>query len=904
MKHNHPPRLATALLRILLSRPDREFILGDLEEQYLQRSRQRRLRAWMWYWAQTIRSCLAASFLRKRPSRLELGRHDHAGIEDVSGSRHGRARAFLEGLFQDFRVAMRQSRAHPLHTLTIIGTLAIGIGATTIIFSVTDTVLFQKLPYEESNRLVALWLTNPRWQESDIANLNAMWDRYPFSYPEYRDLVESTTVFEYLGIYDGDRHILGTSAQPERIMVMRMTAGVFDMLGVSAALGRTLGPDADQMGADAQAVLSHETWRQRFGSDPTVIGQTVTLDGTSFTIVGVMPPGFSFPDHPPLWTNFNDSDRQQPRIDHFLRVVGRLKPGRTIADARQEMDRMSLRLAEANPEGNEYGLRVISLKEDMIGDTRKTLMLHAAAIIVVLLIVCVNIAIFVLSRANEQSRELAVRAALGAGRERLMGQFVSRTVLLCLVGGGVGLGVAWVGLKPFLTLLPPDLPRLSEITVSGRMLGYAIAASLLTGLVVGLPPALLAGRTRMISLLHEAGRGLSGGRNRLRLQESLVVGEVGLTVVLLVCAGLLARSLFLLLSVDCGFVPENVLTVSIDARNTRYTSRDQIKELYRDLFEQLETIPGIQAVAGANSMPFMGGWRRTGITLETHSGLIPETLAYSIIAGSYFPAMEIPLLSGRAFTAEDADSQHRVAIVSKSAAEIYWPGEDAVGHRLKSGGVASDSPWITVVGVAANVIHQGLDVDPDPKFYLPFGQRPSAAMTIIVKTATPPAPFIESVREILRSQAPEVPIIQISSLEDLISESIAGPRSRAFLLVSMAVLAAILAFVGISGVLAYAVSQRVREIGIRMAVGATQRKVAGQVLRRGMTLSAVGLGIGMIFSAVAVGSLEGILFQTDPVDPLTLGLVTVLVIAVAMTASYIPARRAASVDPMQILRRE
>jgi putative ABC transport system permease protein len=641
----------------------------------------------------------------------------------------------------------------------------------------------------------------------------------------------------------------------------------------------------------------------------------MVLDESQYTIVGVMPRGFYFPADAEMWTTFSDSDRQRQRFNQFAWGVARLKPDISLEGAQREMGALAARMSAANPSTYDYGVHLVPHKDDVVGSARPALLLLLGAVGVVLLIACANIANLLLVRATERRKELAVRSALGAGRGRLVVQLLTESVALSVVGGGVGVWLAFLCIEPFVALLPSGTPRLADIVLDHRVLTFSAALSVLTGVLVGALPALIAVRTQLAAVLNDSSRGFVGGRQRNRSQAVLLVSQIALTFVLLVGAGLLTKSFVSLTSVERGFVSENVIALRIEPTGMRYSSDDRVRAFYRELYERLEAVPGVQAVAAATQMPFSGGTTRNTTTVETRTRLVETNVERSNVTASYFRLMNVPLVSGRSFTPQDKDSATPVAIVSQAMARAYWPNEEAIGRRIKESGIEGDSPWLTVVGVVGDVRHQGLDVEPRAKIYVPFrqgmtwqmnsdGQAVSSNQTVVLKTSIDPSGVMAAAREVVRAIDPDLPIVELNTLDRLISRSVAGPRFRTILIGSLAALATVLAVVGIFGVLAYAVAQRTNEIGVRMALGAAGSDVVRGVLKRGLAPLATGLAIGLVVALAAVRALERFLFEISPTDPATLIAVALLLTSAALAASYVTARRATKVDPVEALRRE
>ena len=905
---DRPPLFARVLVSLFAARAVREAVVADLAERYARMVCQDTTVARRWYWAQAL-SCLSPSFrLKKRSRRKPTTRLARTQL--------------VGGVLQDLRFAARTLMKRPGFFVTAVLTLGIGIGATTAIFSVVNGVLLRPLPYPNAERLVNVWQVNTAWFDSPNPGLRTWADEFPLSMPVLHDWEELSPVFQSLGAYDDRPFILSEGDRPARIYGTHVTSGVLRALGVAPFLGRLFTPADDEVGALPVAVLSHGFWEQRFGGDPSVAGTTLRLSEVSYVIVGVMPPGFYFPStgNSSVWTTFPDEQKAEGRDHQFLYAIARLKPETTIAQAQREMELATERMVEVRGHDEDLGVRLVPRIRQVVGDVQLILFVLSGAVGVVLLIACVNIANMLLVRATERRRELAIRAAMGAWRGRLLRQLLSESLVLSMIGGVVGGLLAFAGFRPLLSLLPGGLPRADEITLDLRVLFFTAAVSVVTGLLVGCLPAFRAARTDVAEMLQDGGRGFTGGRRRNRTQSLLVVSEIALAFVLLFGAGLLVKSFIRLTSVDRGFNAESALifdlSISPEAlgRPTRSVNTGQPPEptprrlllvrYVRQLEQRLGAIPGVRLVATADNMPFMGGTSSSTTTIESSSGLRATSLERSAVTPSYFRALGVPVRSGRVFTESDAPEGELVAIVSRAAAERYWPGEDPVGRRLRLGGIDSERPWRTVVGVVNDVHHQGLDVEPRPKMYMPFSQLPRASIDVILKARVAPDLIVAAVRGVVAEMDPTVPSPRIRELESIVYSSVAAPRFRTRLVSLFAAVAGLLAVIGVYGVLAYSMAQRTSEIGVRIALGASTADVVKSVLRRGVALAAVGLAIGVAIALVAVRVLDSFLFETNVHDPSTFVIAAFLLAVAALGASYVPARRATKVDPVEALRAE
>ncbi len=818
-----------------------------------------------------------------------------------------RTNSIGDTLRQDLGYTIRSLARKPAFFCTVMMIFALGIGANTVIFSLVNGILLRPLPYAEPDRLVTPWQTHPHWLESPNPSLRAAWNRLGIAYPVYENWLEMNTVFEALGLYCTANYTLTGGDRPEVIQAIRASHGVFDALGVAPLLGRTFLPQEDVVGGPNLALLSYGLWQQRFGADPDVISRTISLDEQSYTIVGIMPRGFSFPDDSELWVTFPDSDRLRPRNNQFAESVARLRPGITLEQAQRDMAALQERLNEIHPiPDRNYGFHLEWLYDEVVGDIRPALLLLLGTVGLFLFIACVNIANLLLVRATERRRELAIRSSLGAGRARLLGQLLTESVAVSVAGGMLGLLLAVAGLRPLVALMPAGTPRLVEVGLDHRVLIFTAALSVLTGVIVGLMPALGAVRTSLTTVLQDSGRGTSSGRRRTRRQSILLVCEIALTFVLLTGAGLITKSFVRLITIEPGFEAEGVLTLRLQIHGERYASTDQVTTAYRELQRALEAVPGVTAVARSTCGPFLGGWSwSNGAVVVTPTGPVDTNLRVNMISESYGEIMGIPLLSGRPFTPEEIDGAVPAAIVSANLAQTYWPHEDAIGQRLKLGHLDSTNPWSIIVGIVGDV-RERLNAEPYPTVYFPVDDDMWARsnQVILLKTTIPPESVIPAVQETVSSFDPDLPISSLSTVEEHISRSVTGPRIRTVLLSSLAGLAILLSVVGVFGVLAHAVSQRTSEIGIRMALGADKRKVVRDIVRRSLAYLGLGMAVGLAVTLTAVPVIEDFLFEVDPLDQGTLVLVALLLLSAVLAASYLPARRAARVDPVEALRRE
>ena len=824
---------------------------------------------------------------------------------DQRRARVHQRREYMGDLMQDLRYGLRTLRRTPGFALVAVLTLALGIGATTAIFSVVNAVILRPLPYPEADGLVMVWMDNKRMgMPEDI-----------HSWPNYADLREQNTVFEEMTTYvPAGFNLTGGcvegACEPRRITGIAARAELFDVLGVSAARGRVFTTDEDEEGSDGVVVLGHGLWTSQFARDESILGTTVRLNGRERTVIGIMPPDFSFPEAGvEAWVPFvPPPGLQQSRGSFGLYVIGRLRSGVPLERAQTEMSAIMRRLEEQYPSNRDYGINLVSLPDQVIGPALRTaLWVMLGAVGAVLLIACANVANLMLSRAAVREREVGVRLALGAGRTRLLRQLLTESVLLSVLGGTLGLFLAWAGLQLLIGLAPAEIPRLDEVRIDPLVLGVTLGVAVLTGLAFGLYPALQASRPNLSDALREGGRGGTAGAQGHRTRRMLAAAQVALVVVLLTGAGLLVRSFLELQRVHLGFQPENVLTMRVALPAARYQSAADRLAFFRSLEERLLAIPGVRGFGAISTVFLTQTPNSTNFTIEGRErtpDIADVEVPVDAVTANYFTTMGIPLRAGRFFTAQDDADAPPVVIINENMARRYWPNEDPIGKRFKYGGEQSQAPWMTIVGVVGDMRRTGYDRPIRYETFLPTRQSPRGALTLVVRTAGDPLALVSAVRGQIRALDPEQPIYQIAWMEQMLSDMVAQRRFTMALLGTFAGLAFVLGIIGVYGVTSYLVTQRTREVGLRLALGAPPRDLVHMVVRQGMLVAAIGLGLGLAGALLLTRLMGSLLYEVSPTDAATLLVVTAGLAAATFIANWLPARRAARVDPLVALRAE
>jgi putative ABC transport system permease protein len=808
-------------------------------------------------------------------------------------------------MFNDLQYGLRMLWKHKSVSAIALLTLALGIGVNSAIFSVVNAVVLRPLPYPESERLMVVWgnLHKTGLEEVEISAL------------ELRDFQQQCQAFEQIAAYAIQGLNLTGVDQPERVRGATVSANLFPTLREQPQLGRNFTADEDKAGNDTVVILGDSLWQRRFGGDPSVINKTVQLDGRTLTVVGVMPAGFHFPDRdteawiPLAFTP--DLLEENNRGSHFLNVVARLKPGLTTAQTQADLDTVTARLSQEHNSTYRSGFSasIRSLHEELVGNLRRAMLVLLGAVGLVLLIACANVAHLRLASATSRYREFAIRAALGANRARVVRQFLTESLLLSFIGGTVGLALAvWV-VRALVFLMPKDTPRLEEIKLDYRVVLFTLGTSLLTGIVFGLAPSFQAARTNLNDVLKEAGRGGDASR-RLKLRNLLVVSEFALSLVLLIGAGLMVKSLLRLQEVKPGFDPANLLTMRIALPSAKYETFTKSHAFFQQLLDQLEARSEIESVGAINLLPFGGGGGDRSFSIQdqpTPSGHARPDEQVRFVTPGYFRAMSIPLLSGRDFTRRDLPDTPQVAIVNSAFARKFWPSDTALGKRIS---FQNNNPkWYEIVGVVGNVKHRGLDIQDHAEIYIPafqplFADGNVPALYLAARTKGDPLLLAPAMRSDVAALDRDQPIYSLMTMDQRISDSIAPRRFNMFILGLFAALALILAAIGIYGIMAFSVVQRTHEIGVRMALGASTQDVLALVMRNGFKLASIGIIVGLVAAFAATRVLSSLLYEVSARDPLIFLLDAILLAMAALLACYIPARRATKVDPLVALRYE
>jgi putative ABC transport system permease protein len=810
----------------------------------------------------------------------------------------------VQTLWQDLLFGLRMMGKRPGFTLVAALTLALGIGANTAIFSVVNAVLLNPFPYREPDKIVRLFVTSVNDNDPGIKSV---------SYPDFLDYRAQNQVFTQTAVIDATSLTLMGSEEPERIQCALVSASLFPLLGIQPVLGRAFLPEEDQPQGAPVVILGYGLWQRRFGSSASIIGQNITLTGNRYTVIGVLPAEFKMPSQLmgvgrpyDVWMPVGPSARQRSRGQHRFEAYARLKSGVTLARAQDDLSLIASRLAAQYPDSNkDKGLGLVPLRELAVRDSRTVLFILLGAVSFVLLIACANVANLLLARAAARQKEIAIRMAMGAGRARIIRQMLTESVLLAVLGGGAGLLLALWGADAFAALHPGGLPRLDEVGIDGRVLGFTFGISLLTGLVFGLAPALQASKSDLLVTIKEGSGQIASSAGSRRIRGLLVISEVALSLVLLIGAGLLINSFWRLQQVNPGIQPDHLLTLRLTLPQNDYRDNQQASHFYQQLLARFGAMPGVESAGAVTILPLGGGFSCDSFTRDDRPAPPGQEpcAEYRSVTPGYFKTMGIALVHGREFTERDLRAAPPVAVINETMARRFFADVNPIGMRITPD--TGERISREIVGVVRDVKHFGLDKEAGAELYVPYFQDAWArSMTIVLRTSGDPASLSSAARREVWALDKNLPVANIQTMEQLLARSIAEPRFRTLLLGLFASVALLLAASGIYGVMSYAVTQRTPEIGIRMALGASTADVLKLVVGHGMILTLIGVTLGLGAAFTLTRWLKSLLFGISATDPLTFTVIALLMMAVALVACWIPARRATRVDPMVALRYE
>jgi predicted permease len=811
-------------------------------------------------------------------------------------------------LLHDLRYSASTLLKSPGFVITVTLILALGIGANTTIFSVVNAVLMRPLPYEAPDRIVMIWETN---QSQAVP-------RSIVSPANFLDWKQQSDVFDHLSAFRFWYYTVTGGGDPERYQGAGVSADFFPLLGIKPEFGRNFGLEEEEVGRDHVVLLSYALWQRRFGGDPSIVGHPLTIDGETFTIIGILPASFHFTRvlnaELDLWMPISFTAQQLTREDRSIVVYGRLKQGVSLSQAQADMDGITRRLEQQYPQTNSgWAAQVNYLQEQITKPIRPTLLILTVVVGFVLLIACANVANLLLARSTTRQKGVVIRLALGSSRSRLMRQLLIENLLLALLGGAAGLLLAYWGMNFLNAIVRDRVPYLEKVSIDLRVLGFTLVVSFLVGVVVGLIPGLQAARLNLSDALKEGGRALSETPSRRRMGNLFVVLEVTLAVPLLIGAGLMLRSSLLLQNIDRGINLNNVLAMQISLPKAKYSTAQQTAAFYQQALNRIQSEPGVESASAVNFLPLTNLGDAISLTIEGRSAPPAEpelTAAYRVIDQNYFLTLGIPLLRGRYFTEQDNDESHGVVMINQTMARRYWPNEDPIGKRLKPNFPAAKVPWrpestntwLAITGVVGDVKEAGLTDQQPPEIYIPYLQNPSSLMNLLVRSKSDPLHLVPALRRQVLTVDADQPVYNIETMENVLTQSIAAPNVITSLLAIFAAVGLILAAIGVYSVMSYSVAQRTHEVGVRMALGAQQQHVLRMVVSQGLRLILVGVALGGTAALAVTRVISNLLFGVTATDPTTFIAVPLLVIAVALLASYLPARRALKVDPIVALR--
>lgn len=806
-------------------------------------------------------------------------------------------------LWYDLRYGLRTMLKHRAVTAVVLLSVMIGVGCNSVVFSLVNSIVLRPLPYKEPERIVQIVGTLPRQGRDDTS----------VSYPDFTDWRANNQTCEEMAAYNAEQFrsfVLTGGDEPRRVFGAAVSAGLFPLLGVNAAAGRTFLPGEDAPGAEPVALVGNGLWQRQFNSDPALIGRSITLDGQSFRVVGIMPADFQFPiqsERIEVWVPTNvDAAYLAQRGIQYLGVLARLKPGVTPEQAQADLGLVARQLEQQYPNSNSgRGVRLIPLHERIVGNVRQSLLLLFGAVGLVLLIACANVANLLLVRAAARRQEFALRAALGASRWRMARQLFTESLLLGVTGGALGVLLAFVAVRVIVSAGLENIPRAAEIGLDGRVLAFTALASILTGLVFGLAPVLGTFRVNPNDAIKEQGRSATVGARQARIHNLLVILEVALSLILLIQSGLIIKSFLRLTNTNPGFNTENLLVVPFILPEGKYPEPERKAAFYQNVLQRVEALPGVQSAAAVTPLPLS----KDAVSISFEVEGRPPAFAgeklfaeYRSVSHDYFGTMGIPILSGRDFTEHDAAGGAGVLVINENMARAYWPGADPVGRRVKLRG--PKRPWLTVVGVVGAVKYSGLHAEPEPEIYAPYLQDPLSFMTVVMRTNVGPSVLAAPLRREIKAIDPDQPAPPVETMNAVVSKSVAQPRFNAVLFGLFSAVALILAAIGVYGVVSFSVAQRMHELGVRVALGARPNQILVLVMKRVLITTLLGLAVGIASSYALSRVTASLLFRVGATDPATFLYFSLLLIAVTAAASYTPVRRATRVDPMAVLRHE